>query len=255
MAPAKQGPRTRAQLGVPRREKSLVVLDLGVAPYRPVQQLQQRIRSFVHSTAFNGVLLLLEHPPVITLGRRSSPHDITDWTAVAHRGIPVTSSERGGLATLHCPGQLLSYPILPIPGRDLLAYVRRLEEVLLILMRSEGINASRRPAHPGLYVGGEKIASLGLRCERGVASHGTSLNVDVDLSMFDLLTCCGDPGMRHTTMSSQTGTSFDMERIKRLYAAAFADVFALPLAPMHRLAYDQVEGRLGLITDAEKEQH
>lgn len=226
------------------------MLNLGVAPYLPVQQLQQRLRSVVHATAFKGVLLLLEHPSVITVGRRGSAHDITDWAAVVRRRVPVTPSERGGLATLHCPGQLLSYPILSVPGRDLRAYVRRLEEVLLVVMESEGIHASRRPGHPGLYVHGEKIASLGLRCERGIASHGTSLNVDLDLSMFDMLACCGDPGMRHTAMSSQTGTSFDMESIKRLYAAAFADVFAVQLAPMQRLAHDQVEGHLGLVADA-----
>ena len=105
-----------------------------------------------------------------------------------------------GQCALHAPGPLISYPVLRIPRRDLRAYVHDLEEVLLLFLASHGVGASRLAGRPGIYTDQRKIASIGLRCEHGIASHGTALNVTTDLTLFELITSCGDPTLLQTSM-------------------------------------------------------
>jgi lipoate-protein ligase B len=155
-------------------------------------------------------------------------------------------SERGGQATLHAPGQLISYPIVPIPGRDLTAYVRGLEQANILVLAELGITAERRENHPGLYVGRHKISSVGLRCQRWVASHGTSLNVDLDLALFDGIVSCGEPGLRQTSIAALLGTAPAMNEVKRLYIQAVKQVFLWNLAPLRHAGLHQVETDLGL---------
>lgn len=223
----------------------LPALDLGVADYELVQRLQGRIRHLVARGACDGVLLLLEHPPVITLGSRGSPSDINPH-ALPRDLPPVVKSERGGAVTLHAPGQLISYPIVPIPGRSLHRYVNCLEDVLLELLRDWGIVAAREDQRPGVYVGGFKIASLGLRCQRWVASHGTSLNVTVDLGLFDLIVSCGDPDLRQASMEVVTGTRPEMAEVKQRYRVHFQRVFSRPLLPLRNEPIEAVEELLGM---------
>lgn len=204
---------------------SVEACDLGVSPYLPVQDLQRRLRSLVAAGASSGYLLLLEHTPVITLGYHASIADIRSPSEAARLGVEIARSERGGACTLHAPGQLISYPVLPIPRRDLRSYVHDLEEVLMIVLRDRGVRAVRIDGSPGLYLDGLKIASLGLRCERGVASHGSALNVDIDLPLFDLITSCGDDSLRQTSMHQATRRSYAMQEIKQEYLEAFRQVF------------------------------
>src|SRR4030042_2056662 len=154
--------------------------ELGVAPYVPLQDLQRRLRLAVAEGTLPGALLLLEHYPVIPLGPRGAISDLRDPVRVRERGVPVVRSERGGQATLHAPGQLVSYPIIRIPHHDLRRYVRDLEETLILVLEANDLYPQRRTARPGLYLSGQKIASVGLRCHRWVASHGPSLNVHPD---------------------------------------------------------------------------
>ncbi|MHB8870162.1 MAG: lipoyl(octanoyl) transferase LipB [Thermoleophilia bacterium] len=211
----------------PRIREPLSVFDLGTVPYLPTQALQAQLRAQVAEGALRGVLLLLEHEPVITLGSRGSGDDVVSPALVDDRGISVLPSERGGAATLHAPGQLVSYPIMPIPHRDLRAYVRSLEQVLINLLATVGVDAGRRQGAPGLYVRESKIASVGLRCQRWVASHGTSLNVSVDLTLFDAIVSCGEADLRQTSVLQEIGVAPPMERIKDLYSEAFAEVFGV----------------------------
>ncbi len=232
----------------------LLVFDLGVAPYEPVQQLQRRLREHVADGRLPGLLLLLEHEPVITLGTRAGEHDLRPAPPdVTRPAIATVKSERGGQATLHAPGQLVSYPIVPIPAHDLSAYVHSLEEVLIVLLAHLGIDAERRPGAPGVYVAGDKIASVGLRCRRWVASHGTSLNVDIDLSLFGLIISCGDPDLRQTSIKALSGRSCPMDDIKKAYLEAARAVFGWAFAPMEQVPYDQLENRLGLAPDLESD--
>ncbi len=258
------------------------MLDLGLAPYEPLQALQGRLRQAVADGSLPGVLLLLEHEPVITLGSRGTdgdlrldarigsgpdsgchPERVADrelgtglWSAAEPdsgpevsslvASIPVLRSERGGQATLHAPGQLVSYPVVPVPGRDLARYVSDLEGCLIALLAGYAINAERRAHHPGLYVSGEKIASVGLRCQRWVASHGTSLNVNIDLTLFESIVSCGEAELRQTSMRSLLGAPLAMREIKEAYCRAAGEVLGWRLAPMRQLAFSQVERELGL---------
>lgn len=235
----------------------LPVLDLGVAPYEAVQDLQGRLRDRVAEGDLDGVLLLLEHEPVITLGTRAGRQDLrmSDLSLPEIHGpgrfdqwphLSVADSERGGRATLHAPGQLVSYPIVPIPRRNLSAYVRDLEEVLIVLLEGLGIAAMRVKGCPGVYVGEDKIASVGLRCQRWVASHGTSLNVDIDLSRFDLIVSCGDPALRQTSVKKLTAQEHTMGDIKARYLQAARAVFRWEWSLLRTVSYDQVEEVLGL---------
>jgi lipoyl(octanoyl) transferase len=236
------------------------VFDLGIAAYLPVQGLQRRLRAAVAEGLIPGVLLLLEHEPVITLGSRAGLQDLRmlrDSAALGPagtagymaRGIQVAESERGGQATLHAPGQLVSYPVVPIPGRDLGEYVRRLEEANLLTLADFGVRAARRPGHPGLYVAGDKISSVGLRCQRWVSSHGTSLNVSIDLSLFDAIVSCGEPQLRQTSIGRLVGTAPGMAEVKQAYVRAVEQVFGWELLPLRPLQFDQVEAELGLEGD------
>ncbi len=196
--------------------------DLGVAPYLPVQALQARLRQAVADGSLPGVLLLLEHEPVITMGSRAG----TARSPRPAAGIPVAESERGGQATLHAPGQLVSYPVVPIPGA-------RSQHLRAGSGGSERhpagwTSASARrgaPGRPGLYVDGDKISSVGLRCQRWVSSHGTSLNVSVDLSLFDAIVSCGEPQLHQTSIERLTGAAPSMADVKQAYIRAVTQVF------------------------------
>jgi len=222
------------------------VLDLGLAPYLPLQTLQGRLRAAVAEGRLPGLLLLLEHEPVITLGSRAGQHDLRDRATPVTGAIPVVSSERGGQATLHAPGQLISYPVVPIPGRDLGEYVRGLEEAIILVLAGFGIQGERRQGRPGVYAGGDKICSVGLRCQRWVSSHGTSLNVNIDLSLFDSIVSCGEPQLRQTSIERLACGPVIMAQVKEMYLRTVTQVFGWELLPVRCILFDQVEAELGL---------
>lgn len=224
----------------------LPVFDLGIAPYVPVQDLQARLRTAVAGGHPPGVVLLLEHTPVITLGNRRAPTDLRDSALIHSRGVEVAESERGGQTTLHAPGQLVSYPIVPIPRRDLRAFVGGLEEILRLLLEQFGVSAQRQDGRPGLYVQDRKIASVGLRCHRWVSSHGTSLNVSVDLSLFDLIVACGEPELTQTSVETLTGRAPAMGQVKTAYLNAARTVFGWELGDPRETSWSEVEVALGL---------
>jgi lipoyl(octanoyl) transferase len=173
-------------------------VDLGLAPYREVWALQARTADEVLAGAPERVFLV-EHPPVITLGRRpgGQEHILADQRALARRGIEVVHSDRGGDVTFHGPGQLVVYPILHLGRRGWMAgtYVRRLQELMVAVLAEWGIAGRLEPGAVGIWVeeGGRaaKICALGVRIRRQVSLHGLALNVTTDLRAFDLINPCG----------------------------------------------------------------
>jgi lipoate-protein ligase B len=173
-------------------------------------------------------LLLVEHPPVITLGRGANrEHLPSDEQFLKTRGIEVWEIERGGDVTFHGLGQLVGYPVVDLAhyGKDLHRFMRNLEEVLIRTLDAYHIRAGRSPGQTGVWVEGAKIASLGLHVSRWVTWHGFALNVSTDLSFFDLIVSCGIQGVRMTSMTVLLGTKVPIQKVAELVALEFGQVF------------------------------
>jgi len=173
-------------------------------------------------------LLLLEHPPVITLGRNSQPeHVLQSAPKLEVLGVQVREADRGGDVTYHGPGQLIGYPIINLqPGRmDVLRYLRDLEEVLIQICEHYGVYAGRRGGQTGVWVEDRKIASIGVKISRWVTYHGFALNVSTDLSAFNYIIPCGISGVRMSSISAETGMAPELEAVALVAAEKMNLVF------------------------------
>ena len=183
--------------------RPLRIEDLGRRPYGEVLELQRELRrKRIEGELAEDVLLLVEHPPVITLGRGTRPSSLPIAPAeLERRGVEVFEIERGGDVTFHGPGQLVGYPILDLRGyrQDLHWYLRSLEDVLIQALGALGIEADRNPGLTGVWTAGRKIASIGIHVKQWVTLHGFALNVTTDLDPFDLIVPCG---IRQVVMTS-----------------------------------------------------
>lgn len=175
-------------------------------------------------------LLLLEHPPTITLGRRASRADIlVDAALLAARGVAVYETNRGGLVTYHGPGQLVGYAICDLralTGGDVVRYVTGLEETVIRVLAGYGITGARDPAHRGVWVGDAKIAAVGVAVSRGVTMHGFALNVQPDLAAFGWIRPCGIADRGVTSMAALLGRQVPLAACAEAVVAAFGMVFA-----------------------------
>jgi lipoyl(octanoyl) transferase len=189
----------------------LVVHDLGRRPYDEVLELQRRLcQRRMAGELQDDVLLLVEHDPVITLGRGTRAQSLPiPPNQLARRGIPVFEVERGGDVTYHGPGQLVGYPVLDLQRHrpDLHWYLRQLEAVLIGGLGRLGIAAERNSGLTGVWTGGRKIASIGIHVKRWVTFHGFALNVTTDLTPFDLIVPCGIPNVVMTSVAKELGRS------------------------------------------------
>ncbi len=178
------------------------------------------------------VLLLLEHPPTITLGRNGKWHNLIASDAVLScRGVSRYEVDRGGDITFHGPGQLVGYPILQLEKseRDVHRYMRGLEESLIRLLATYGIKGGRSEKHTGVWCGEAKIAAMGVHISRWITRHGFALNVNVDLSFYNLIIPCGIVGKGVASMCSLLNRSFEMQEVAQRCAAEFATVFGREL--------------------------
>jgi lipoate-protein ligase B len=208
------------------------LLDLGVVPYGEAWDLQRSLAGAVSEGAIPDVVVLLEHPPVITVGRR------TDAAAELHvpedAAVEIAETDRGGRSTFHAPGQLVCYPILDLKrhGKDVKRYVRSLEEAIIRTLAPFGLQGERIDGLTGVWLQRppRKIASIGVHVSRWVTTHGYALNVDLDPAPFtQWITACGLEDAHFTTMSAELGRGIAVEHVKPAAAAALADVFALEL--------------------------
>ena len=209
---------------------------LGRVGYLEAWELQRALVAARQRGQGRDALLLLEHPPVYTLGRRADRSNVLfDADRLEHRGIEVIEVDRGGDVTYHGPGQLVGYPILALAGvRGVVDYVRALEDVLLRALSALGVTAGRVPGYTGVWVGEEKIAAIGVRVASGaVTSHGFALNVAPDLTDFTGIVPCGIADRGVCSLAS-LGVDADLDAVAALVAAAFAEVFAATLVDTPR---------------------
>ena len=208
--------------------RSFVTLCPGQLPYEQGLQLQERLLQERREEK-SDVLLLLEHPPVITLGRGAKANHLRlPEATLAARGIPVHRVARGGDVTYHGPGQLVGYPIVDLAAqdRDLHRFLRLLEETLLTTLAAFGLRGRRQPGRTGVWVGEAKIASIGIGVRHWVSWHGFALNVSTDLRAFDTIVPCGLAGVTMTSMEALLGAPVPRAAVEAVLIDAFARSFA-----------------------------
>lgn len=203
--------------------RPLRVADLGRIPYPEAWELQKKLVDLRADDRVEDHLLLLEHEPVITLGRKADP---AEHICEAGRGVPTFEIERGGKATYHAPGQLVGYFILKLDGaeRDLHRLLRQIEEIQIRALARFGIEAGRNPGKTGVWVGDRKISSIGVAVRRWVTYHGLGLNVSTDLAGFNSIRPCGMEAGVMTSMEALLGGPVAMDEVKAAIAAEAAAV-------------------------------
>jgi lipoic acid synthetase len=213
--------------------RSVRRIDLGMTRYADALAYQREMQARRKAGDAPDTLILTEHLPVLTLGRfADGRHLLVPESALAARGIDLVHVERGGDITYHGPGQLVAYPILDLRGfgQDVHRYVRRLEETAIRLLAGFGVAGERRTGTPGVWVGPRKLASVGVHISRWVTMHGIAINVDPDLSPFELINPCGMAGMAMTSLALETGRSVALAEARERYTRSFGEVFECNVA-------------------------
>ncbi len=185
------------------------VIDMGTAAYMEVLNLQRTLVETIRRGSCSGVVLMVEHPPVFTLGQRGGLENLRVSPAfLDSSGIPVIQVERGGNITYHGPGQLVVYPVidLKMAGISVAGYVEALEEVMIRTVADWNIAANRNSLGRGVWAGNAKLGSIGIRVRRTVAFHGMALNVSISMTPFEWINPCGIEGIRMTSMVQETAS-------------------------------------------------
>ena len=218
-----------------------MIVDLGLMGYAEAWALQKRVVGARKPGAIEDVLLLCEHPHVITQGRNGKrEHLLASEHVLRQKGVEFHATDRGGDITYHGPGQIVGYPILNLSEirRDVVWYVRMLEEAMIRATAEFGITAERVAGKTGIWAGGsgawEKLAAIGVHISRWVTSHGFAYNVSTDLRHFDLIVPCGIADSKATSLEKLLGRSVKREEIAPRIAEHFGEVFGLDLIPISR---------------------
>jgi lipoate-protein ligase B len=215
-------------------KRGAYLMTPGQVPYRDAWELQRAVAAQVAEGRLPDVVVMLEHPPVITLGRRTD--EMSELHVPDDADVEIVSTDRGGKSTYHGPGQLVCYPILDLRrhGQDVRKYCRDLEEALVQTLAPLGIEATRMEGLTGIWLTRppRKIASIGVHISRWITTHGYALNVDLDPAPFtEWITACGLEDAAFTTIARELGRPVTVAEVKPLAAAALAEVFALELEP------------------------
>lgn len=228
--------------------KECWVIDLGLLGYQPAWDLQRRMVAARKAGAVPDVLLLCEHPHVITLGRNGKREHLHASDALLRQmGVEFHPTDRGGDITYHGPGQIVGYPILQLAEirRDVVWYVRQLEEAMIRATADFGIAATRKPGMTGVWVdlpgGEEKLAAIGVHISRWVTSHGFAYNVSTDLRYFDLIVPCGIADKRPTSLERLLGRNVTVGDAAPRIVERLGEVFGLE---MRTVTPDELESRL-----------
>lgn len=195
---------------------SIAIVDLGLCKY--AEALERQLLE--HQRVVDGgdpVILLVEHPPVLTLGKNADPANLLfDPAVFAAKGVEVVETDRGGEVTAHVPGQLVAYPIMTVSSLNLTPkkYVYALEEAVIAILRSYGLESNRDPEHPGVWIGLNKICAIGVRIRNRVAMHGLALNVNNEFSLFEQIVPCGIRFRGVTSIARELAVDVQMSEVK-----------------------------------------
>jgi lipoyl(octanoyl) transferase len=239
----------------------VLVIRCGLVPYGEAEVAQRWLRSARQEGEIPDVLLLLEHPPVYTRGRRSTAEELpmaTEWYRM--QGIEVCDTDRGGRVTYHGPGQLVAYPIVDLGpyGDDVHEYVRRLERVAIASLAVHGVEATTIEGLTGVWTKGEppgsaagpgearKIGSIGVHVSRGVTTHGLAINVNNDLQPFEWVVPCGIEGCRVTSLTRELGAEQDVAAFASTVADEFSDIYERTPVATHPSSLGLDSARLGV---------
>jgi len=215
-----------------RHGRLRVITLAGLTPYAKAHALQLKMVEERKRGTIGDTLLLLEHPPVITLGRNADPAGVTAAPSVLEElGIETHRIERGGQVTYHGPGQVVGYPVLHLRrmGLGTKRYVTKLEGFLIRALRELGIEAERDPHYPGVWVNQAKIAALGVRISEKVTTHGFALNLDPRLEDFSHIVPCGIPDREVTSIKTVAGQVFPREEVIQVLVRSFAEEFGVQM--------------------------
>ncbi len=208
------------------------VYQLGQIAYDDAYHLQQKLLYERLNNRIEDTLLLLEHPPTITVGKSGKLENVLASPAqLAEEGVSLVFTDRGGDVTYHGPGQIVGYPIFDLRerGRDAHQYLHNLEEVLIRTLNDFAISSGRDSGHAGVWVKDEEIAAIGLSIRKWVAMHGFALNVNTDLARFSLINPCGFTNRKATSMAHLLGQEIPMEAVRERLLAHFSEIFDVQL--------------------------
>ena len=222
-------------VGDARPSTALTAAWLGRVDYPAAWSWQRELFLARLEGDVDDTLMLLEHPPTYTLGRRAAEGDLVyDRRQRVARGISLFEVDRGGRATYHGPGQLVGYPILALGERyDVVAYLRNLEEAVVRTCADLGVEATRDPDNTGVWVGKNKIGAIGVKITRGITMHGFALNVATDLSMFEGIVPCGIQDRWVTSVEAETGQTPAIKEVAGIAANHLAETFGRSLVWTH----------------------
>jgi lipoyl(octanoyl) transferase len=199
------------------------VIDLGIIRYKEALKVQEDVLLKRIAGETGDTLIILEHEPVVTLGRLGGADSIIDRSFFIKNGIDVVNAPRGGEVTCHMPGQLVIYPVIDLGElkRDVSFYIDFLEKAVLRALVSLGVAANRRPGERGVWVDGLKIAFTGIAVKKWVTYHGTAVNINNSMILFEKIHPCGEKDIRVTSASKCLGHRLDMQRVKKVFADEF----------------------------------
>jgi lipoate-protein ligase B len=214
------------------KSAAIEILDLGLTDYQDALAYQQNLHQQVVQGTHPGAILLVEHPPVITLGNRGNRQFLrASEGLLGHLEIPVVKTDRGGEVTAHEPGQLVVYPVINLARTadaqlGPRAFVALLETVVIRWLAQEGVVANTDPINPGVWVGMQKICALGIRFKDRATYHGLALNLNNTLATFQAIVPCGIEGRGVTSLHTLTGRSYDLSQVGQAVAGALRDGLA-----------------------------
>ncbi len=207
-------------------KQAFVVRDLGLLDYKEAWAIQLETHKAVAEGESPATLLLVEHPAVITFGKKGGRENlIVKEDFLVEKGFVLYDIERGGDITYHGPGQLVAYPIFTV-GRQVRTYLRQLEQVIINLLANYHLTSEGSPGYAGVWVAEEKIASIGVAIKRDVSFHGLALNVNTNLNHFNYIVPCGLVGKRMTSLEKLTGQQLDMDLVKAQLVEQFEELFS-----------------------------